>query len=148
MIVRDAGLADAPVLAALHGAVFPEGPWEVGFWRRALTVGEGPILLAEGPNAPLGLCAVRLAADEAEILTIGVLPAARQGGIGRALLTALYPKLTALGSSQLFLEVSEHNDAAQRLYESEGFHEVGRRQHYYGPNEDALLLAKALSAAA
>ena len=147
MIIRDAVLSDAPVLAALHRAIFPDGPWEGEFWRRAISVGEGPILLAQGPNAPLGLCAVRLAADEAEILTIGVLAAARRGGIAHALLAALYPKLADEAVSQLFLEVSENNDAAQQLYRSEGFAEIGRRPHYYGPNEDALLLAKAISSA-
>ncbi|MEM9421432.1 MAG: GNAT family N-acetyltransferase [Pseudomonadota bacterium] len=144
MRIVDAKLGDAPILADLHRAIFPDGPWATPFWRNALQVNEGPILISMGPTSPLGLCAARIAVDEAELLSIGVLAGARGGGVAGELLEALYRRLCALGVSQLFLEVSEANEPARRLYARHQFSEAGRRPHYYGPGDDALVLSRTL----
>ena len=51
--------------------------------------------------------------------------------------------LTEKGSHSLMLEVRVSNTPAQKLYESLGFSQVGRRPKYYvNPREDALILRK------
>ncbi|HEY1152975.1 MAG TPA: ribosomal-protein-alanine N-acetyltransferase RimI, partial [Pseudolabrys sp.] len=40
-------------------------------------------------------------------------------------------RLAGIGVTAVFLEVSENNAAARRLYARAGFREVGRRPNYY-----------------
>jgi len=81
------------------------------------------------------------AADEAEILNLGVDPEERRHGVGRALIHDMLSLLHARGISSVFLEVRESNSVAQGLYASLGFTRVGRRRHYYRrPAEDAVVL--------
>ncbi len=94
-----------------------------------------------------GLVLARVAADEAELLTIGVLPQARRRGVGLALLRAAGGEAARLGATRLFLEVATRNAPARALYAQAGLVEVGRRRRYYPDGDDALVLAVPLSAA-
>jgi [ribosomal protein S18]-alanine N-acetyltransferase len=78
-----------------------------------------------------GFILSRLAADEAEILTIAVAPAGRRRGIASALVSSHLGHLTTLGIKILFLEVDADNQAALTLYKGFGFHQVGERKAYY-----------------
>ena len=85
-------------------------------------------------------------AGEAEILSIGVLPAFRRNGVAARLLREAAVRAHELGAATLFLEVDEHNHAARGLYEAHGLVAAGRRKNYYGGEGggDALLLRGAL----
>jgi ribosomal-protein-alanine N-acetyltransferase len=88
----------------------------------------------------LGYAGLAVAADEAEVRTIGVAPAAQGRGVGRALLHDL---LRAAGPRRVLLEVRCDNEPAIALYESEGFVRVGLRRHYYQPSgADAYTMAR------
>jgi ribosomal-protein-alanine N-acetyltransferase len=78
-----------------------------------------------------GFILSRGAAGEAEILTIAVAPACRRRGVGRGLVERHLARLAAARIETLFLEVSETNTAARKLYAACGFVEVGRRPAYY-----------------
>lgn len=94
-----------------------------------------------------GVVLARAAAGEAEILTIGVHPAARRQGLARALLHVCYGVLPAMGAERLLLEVAVDNGPALALYRSEGFAAVGRRPRYYRRGRDridALTMARDL----
>lgn len=96
-------------------------------------------------RAPVGLVLFRVAADEAEILTLGVIPEVRRAGVGRALLEAALENARTLGAAALFLEVAADNAAAIALYQQAGFGAVGSRKGYYsrvGGTVDALVLAR------
>jgi len=104
---------------------------------------------AFGFIAPVGgLVLARTVVDEAEILTLAVMPACRRSGIGRALLAAASAHAAAQGARMLFLEVSTQNKPARSLYCSAGFTEAGRRRGYYRDGSDALMLRRTLSSAA
>jgi len=90
----------------------------------------------------------RVAADEAEILTLAVTPAARRRGLGTALLRAAMHRARDLGATAMFLEVAVTNQPARALYASLGFSEAGSRRHYYSDGTDALILRSTLTAAA
>ena len=139
---------DAAAIAALHGQSFRRG------WGK----GEIGGLLAE--RAVLCHCArighrfagfilSRIAADEAEILSVAVVAKRRGSGLGRALLDLHLRRLAGLGAQAVFLEVDEQNVAARRLYARAGFQEVGRREGYYrdaaGKAATALVLRRDLS---
>lgn len=91
-----------------------------------------------------GFIVLRMAAGEAEILTLGVLPSARGKGLAKALVRAAAGHAAARNCKDLYLEVGIENKAARALYEGLGFVQVGRRNAYYPrpgqPPEDALVL--------
>uniref|UniRef100_UPI001F012A0B GNAT family N-acetyltransferase n=1 Tax=Falsiroseomonas oryziterrae TaxID=2911368 RepID=UPI001F012A0B len=92
-----------------------------------------------------GFVLARVAADEAEILTLAVLPEARRQGVGGALLAGAMAAAAARGAAAMFLEVSEGNAAARALYAAAGFSGVGRRRRYYPDGSDAVVLRRTLS---
>src|SRR5947209_197660 len=91
-------------------------------------------------DAAGGMVLARVAADEAEILTLAVLPDRRRRGLARALLERTMQAAARRGAGAMFLEVAEANRAARALYEGAGFVEVGRRRGYYRGGGDALVL--------
>ena len=96
-----------------------------------------------------GFALSRLAADEAEILTIAVDRALRKAGVGRDLLRAHLGQVAAAGAARIFLEVDEQNAAALALYARFGFVKVGERKGYYkrpdGAAASALVMRRDLS---
>jgi ribosomal-protein-alanine N-acetyltransferase len=101
---------------------------------------------AEGPDGTLlGWAGVRVVADEAEILTVGVIPEGRRQGTARRLIAALTDAARARGAAQAYLEVRVDNDAARALYKSEGFADVGLRRGYYDSGRvDAVVMHREL----
>ncbi len=97
-----------------------------------------------GPAATAGFAISRTAADEAEILTIGVAAPFQRRGIGSRLAEGVVRASKAAGAKKLFLEVATDNTSALALYGSMGFKEIGRRASYYtrpgGVKVDAVSL--------
>jgi len=102
--------------------------------------------VAEANQAALGFVLGRTVAGEAEILSIGVLPAYRRNGVAARLLREAALRAHELGAATLFLEVDENNRAARQLYEGHGLKTAGLRKNYYAGEGggDALLLRASL----
>ena len=142
---------DYDFAAELHSAAFTR-PWS-GDELAALLAQKGTFGVVARrvgqPNSPpAGFVVVRIAADEAEILTITVDRRIRKQGIGRLLMDDVLQRLHADRVSSLFLEVDEENVAALKLYKRLRFEEVGRRPAYYtdaaGRKTSALILKRVL----
>jgi ribosomal-protein-alanine N-acetyltransferase len=84
-----------------------------------------------GRGAALAFIMSRIAADEAEILSVAVAPKARGRGLAGDLLRHHLARVAARGAVRMFLEVGEDNAPALRLYTKAGFREVGKRPGYY-----------------
>ncbi|EME69245.1 acetyltransferase [Paramagnetospirillum caucaseum] len=135
-----AGLVHAELLAGIHRICFAE-PWSATSMAEVLALAgsEGLIAVdggsltpaAEAPG-PAGLVLWRRIFDEAEILTIAVLPPWRRGGLGARLLDAAMGAAARAGALTMFLEAAADNHAALALYQSKGFQRVGLRRGYYG----------------
>jgi ribosomal-protein-alanine N-acetyltransferase len=137
-----AATADAADLATLHAAAFPPAEqWGTEAIRVLLGLPGSFGLLQPG----VGFVLARVAADEAEILTLAVAPTARRQGHGGALLAGAMAAAAARGACAMFLEVAEHNAAARALYGAAGFAEAGRRRGYYADGADALVLRRGLT---
>jgi len=94
----------------------------------------------------LGWAGVMVVQDVAEILTVGVVPAARRTGLARLMLADLLDEAVRRGAGEAFLEVRVDNDPARELYRSEGFEEIGLRRGYYdGGRVDAVTMRKSLA---
>jgi [ribosomal protein S18]-alanine N-acetyltransferase len=118
--------------AAIHASAFAH-PWEAGEFTALLT---GPSTIGSAALDPAtsslrGFALSRLAADEAEILTIAVDPAERKRGVGRDLLGDHLDRVTLAGARAMLLEVDAENVAAIALYHRFGFAQVGAREGYY-----------------
>ena len=129
----------AELIAGMHHICFKE-PWNAKAMRELLAMpGAYGWLAAEAE--PQGFVLARAAADEAEILTILVLPPYRRHGLAERLLSAAAEGARSRGAAKLFLEVAANNAAALGLYTKGGFSQTGKRPRYYGNSIDALLMS-------
>ena len=134
---------DAPMLAAIHAASFTPA-WDAA----AIAV------LLESPGCFAlwfpgeAFILLRTVLDEAEIITLAVVPARRRRGEARALLQAGAAACVVRGATTLHLEVAAGNAAALALYSSLGFRQSGCRPRYYADGGDALLWRLSLCEAA
>ena len=133
----------APAMAEIHAEAFDgphDAPWSAG--AIAALLQQAGVFSVAGRD---GFILMRAVADEAEILTLAVRPAARRAGEGLRLVRMGLEGAAELGATRVFLEVAEDNVAARALYARAGFVEAGRRRGYYagadGGRRDALLLA-------
>ena len=125
---------DLAKLAELHAACFSRA-WTEEALRDLLKNPDTTAFAARD-----GFVMMRVAGEEAEILTLAVAPDMRRRGTGRTLVLRAASHAEARGARTIFLEVGDSNAAARALYKSAGFREVGRRGSYYGPSKDALIL--------
>lgn len=144
----EAAPADAAALAALHAESFRRGWSEIEFER--LLVERNVITnVAMVGDTIVGFVMSRCAVDEAEILSVAVVPARRARGLAGRLLALHLGRLAAAGVERVFLEVDHENAPACRLYRSAGFREVGQRPGYYdragSPPAVALVLRRDLA---
>lgn len=137
---RRALMSDCVVLSEIHASSFKRAWSDAEF--EALLVQPGVhALLAEyqrrfGSRAPAGFILYRLAADEAEILSVAVAPAYRRRGIGKALLENTLRQVYRAGAQSIHLEVEDSNHAAIGLYRGVEFRESGRRPGYYAQGRE------------
>jgi [ribosomal protein S18]-alanine N-acetyltransferase len=146
--VEPASLRDAPKLAELHGASFHRG-WGEGEFETMLTERNTLVHRLKLGRKTIGFAISRIAADEAEILSIAVDANHRGRGLSRNLLLTHLGHLAGRGVRSVFLEVEENNQPARKLYQGAGFAIAGRRERYYrqpnGEQLNALLMRRDLS---
>jgi len=147
-VVEPASLRDAPALAQIHAASFHRG-WGEGEFENMLTERNTLVHRLRMGRKTIGFSVSRMAADEAEILSIAVAESHRGRGLSNNLLLTHLGHLAGRGIRTVFLEVEENNQPARRLYERAGFAVVGRRERYYrqsgGEPLNALLMRRDLS---
>jgi ribosomal-protein-alanine N-acetyltransferase len=87
------------------------------------------------------------AADEFQLLNITVKPGLQKKGFGGLILKDIFGECKKKNIANIFLEVRKSNSSAIRLYEKNGFNEIGVRNNYYqirDGKEDAILMGLAI----
>ena len=87
------------------------------------------------------------ASDECELLNITVKSELQRNGFGELMLKDLFNECKNKSIVNIFLEVRRSNLLAIRLYENNGFNEIGIRNNYYQNRdckEDAILMGFAI----
>lgn len=149
-VIRPLRVDKAEDCTRLHGSSFAH-PWST---EEVAALISSPSTLAAAALDPAngrlrGFVLARIAADEAEILTIAVDPIVRGKGVGRALLAENLRQAARAGARAMFLEVDQDNAQALALYDRLGFVRVGERTGYYrrrdGQPATAVVMRKALS---
>jgi [ribosomal protein S18]-alanine N-acetyltransferase len=132
LCVLRAFAADARDCAELHAALF-EPAWDApsfaGLLAQQATVA---FVARQGtPGENIGFIVGQIAADQAEILSLGVRGDRRRQGVATQLMAALIGAARGRGVRALILDVAAGNMAALALYRRLGFQERGRRRAYY-----------------
>jgi len=124
-------------------SILRESP-EASIWSKEsllVSVSEGNAWAAELDGRVVGILVGRVAADEFEILNLGVAMGSRRRGIATQLVSATLEYARSSGARQAYLEVRASNEGATALYARLGFRICGQRPNYYrNPPEDAVLL--------
>lgn len=141
MQILPASLRDLNALNRLEHACFAKDAWSILDLIAVLTFPDVVRLKAVENGEMIGFVAgdPRPAEGFSWIATIGVTPAHRRQGIGRALLRACELRLK---TARVKLSVRASNDGAIRLYEQEGYQRVEVWQGYYNDGESALVMEK------
>ena len=132
-----ASVLDSKTLAAMHAQCFDK-PWTEKTFHDLLF-----LPTTYGMWCEAGLLLTSCVCDEAEILTLCVLPQYRRQGVAGALLDAMADRLKKQHVRKMFLEVAADNQAAIDLYKKHGFTQMGQRKGYY-EGKDALTMQRLL----
>lgn len=148
MQLKTAGAGDVDILQGLHQECFSIY-WNNEVFTDFFSIGGTRAILSLEAEKPIGMVVWRVQFEQAEILTLAVLPKFRRCGVARALVMAALADCLKAGADTLFLDVEEGNDAAIALYESLGFTHIRRRKLYYrkkdGTFTDALVMKKKIA---
>ena len=90
----------------------------------------------------IGVCALQLVIDEAQINYFAVNQKFRKKGHGSNLMNYLINYCKTNEIKSLLLEVSEKNLIADKFYQRFHFSTVGKRKNYYKDGSSALLKSK------
>ncbi len=144
--IRTMNYSDLNPVINVEKKAYPH-PWTLGIFRDCLRVGHHAwVMLLD--RKIIGYAVVMLSPGEAHILNICIDPDYQAKGLGRHLLRYLIKSTNQTDIDMVLLEVRCSNSNAQRLYQSEGFHELGVRKAYYPAQhgrEDAIILARYLA---
>ncbi|WP_025884895.1 GNAT family N-acetyltransferase [Asaia prunellae] len=131
----------AVLCASLHALCFSEGEqWSEEAFTALLSAPGVMAWVVLEENEPSGVLMIRYVADEAEILTLGVIPAHQRRNLASKLIAHACDILRDQGVHSLYLEVSTNNRAATALYVKQGFLQCGYRQAYYPDGSDACVM--------
>ena len=111
------------------GAYLGRGPWDDDVYAIEDTYlnDQGEFLIGEEDGKIVAMGALkRSGAEQAELKRMRILPEYQRHGYGQRMLTELEARARQLGYRTLHLDTSILQVPAQRLYEKNGYHEVGR----------------------
>jgi ribosomal protein S18 acetylase RimI-like enzyme len=130
--------ADQATVEHLHvfaiqqtGAYLGRGPWDDDLYaiEEHYLNNHGEFLIGEYEGQLVAMGALRRTSPtRAEIKRMRVHPDYQGRGFGQLILTELEARARALGYTTLHLDTSTMQIAAQKLYEKNGFREVGRQK--------------------
>jgi ribosomal-protein-alanine N-acetyltransferase len=126
---------DVEGVQALDAELFGPTAWSAAMFWSELAAGESRwYVLAESAGGELaGYAGLLITGSEADVQTLGVVPAAQGRGVGTRLLRALTTEAVRRGATSLVLEVRADNESAIALYSREGFERISVRRRYYQP---------------
>jgi ribosomal-protein-alanine N-acetyltransferase len=139
---RVANTFDLPVFVSLDKELFPYSPWSASQYKEEFSSPTRHFVVAlDEAQSIIGYAGVFApGAAEADVLTVGVVPAHRGKGIARQLMGSITDWAQQQGSTAMMLEVKVDNTEAIGLYESLGYSKLNVRKDYFGAGLDALVM--------
>jgi len=134
------GLAHTSAIGTIQARCFDD-PWSERSVADVIVSPGAFGYVAARPNGrtdmAIGYVIARVTGEDAELLSLGVVPEQRRCGVARRLIDEVLRIGALRGVRRLYLEVAEDNSPAQTLYSAYGFVQVGRREGYYRRNVGA-----------
>ena len=144
-MIRGVASGDLDQLVDLEASVFGDQAWSRQALRFELSAPSRTYLVWDDQGAILGYGGYWSGERDAELMTIGVLPEARNRGIAGFLLARLIAGADCEGLQRMNLKVRVDNSAAIDLYKDFGFSQTGLCKGYYQPEDvDAWAMTRPL----
>ncbi len=143
--IRPAELEELEQIHKIECLAYPY-PWSLRMLETSL-IGDHTFLVMEDGGQLVGHMIFEQILDELHLYNICVLPKRRRQGKGLLWLEHLFQHGLQNKLVKILLEVRTSNRAAQKLYLSRGFKQVGYRRNYYQStkyHEDALVMVAML----
>ena len=143
-------LTDAPAIAAMSCRLIEAGlapSWPAERVARHIRHPESLVLTAKRAGGLSGFAIMQFAEQTAHLNLLAVERASQRRGLGRALLAWLETSAVVAGTFLIGLELRASNGTAHAFYAALGYRDTGRVAGYYQHAEDAIRMAKDLSAA-
>lgn len=135
---------DLETILEIEQNSFPE-PYTRQLLLDELKINCAELVVAEKESKVIGYIDFWVVHDEIELISIAVLPLARQNGVGEMLMNFMIQYARKNAKRIIYLDVRESNSKAKNLYGKLGFHQAGIRKRYYKNNkENALIMVKEL----
>jgi len=141
------GVEHAALLSRLQKTCYlPQGEkhWSTESFLQTLTRGDIHAAILMCHDDPIGFYVVSVQTDQAEILSLGIIPTHQRKGFGRYMMMHILSLQKSTPIKSFFLDVRSDNMAAIALYEKVGFTPCGRRKAYYtlldNSEVDAILM--------
>lgn len=147
-MLRSVGQEVAGILSKIHEECFPTY-WNSDAFTGFFSVAGTRALVTDAADGIAGMIVWRVVGEQADIMTLAVLPPYRRQGMARLLVEQALAYAKNAGATTFFLDVEDGNTPAIRLYESYGFTVLRRRKLYYqkpdGSYTDALVMKKKIA---
>jgi ribosomal protein S18 acetylase RimI-like enzyme len=142
-VPRRATARDLPDAASLAADAMRGDAWSAALYRQEFALPTSRLWVVRASGGALrGCLAARSIAGELQVMQLAVARVARRTGIASRLLSCAVADEPGL--HEVTLEVRAGNVAARAFYAARGFVAVGVRKGYYGGNEDAVLMTRAV----
>lgn len=136
--VRPAARRDLDRILEIEAASFGREAWERALFLEALEECSGLFLVAKLSGRLVAYSITCIDRGTAELVSIGVFPAARRQGVGETLMRFTRRELTRRGTAVWRLMVRVENEEAIRFYRALEFSRVRTVKNYYGKGKDGL----------
>ncbi|WP_280689684.1 GNAT family N-acetyltransferase [Kitasatospora sp. GAS204B] len=145
--MRCATERDLDQLHSIDQVIFLDDAYQFFVLRQLFEVHGERFLVLEHERELAGYAILATTPDDRRhswVLGLGVVPRDRGRGYGRLLMREAIERLTADEVAEVRLSVEPNNEIALNLYRSMRFETIDRRQAYFGPGHDRLIMARKL----
>ncbi|WP_019178335.1 GNAT family N-acetyltransferase [Methanomassiliicoccus luminyensis] len=143
MNIRPAGIKDLDRVSYIESSCFEAERYPREMLEEILAR-EGFLTFIAEEGEVLGAVTVHYAGEEAQLVSLAVLPGFRNRGVASALLRTAEDAARDLGAREMVLQVRTLNVPAMNLYLHRGYVLAGIIRNYYGYRKDAFFMRRAL----
>ncbi len=140
MTLRKARPSDLEAIVLLDHKVLKTN-WHERLYLEEITNKNTHFWILELEGLIVGFLAIKVIADEGEILQFAVDPDYQGQGFGSLLMDYALENLNIM---DLFLEVADSNEIARKFYKKYDFQLMRIRKNYYGPDQNGIEMRKRL----
>ena len=140
MTLRKARPSDLEAIVLLDHKVLKTN-WHERLYLEEITNKNTHFWILELEGLIVGFLAIKVIADEGEILQFAVDPVYQGQGFGSLLIDYALENLNIM---DLFLEVADSNEIARKFYKKYDFQLMRIRKNYYGPYQNGIEMRKRL----